>query len=256
LIHVKPGKIVQCILEAMDQLALAPTYKNGRDPRPLEGLLANLPLFHQVARLQVGAIASLSRARNVRRGSALCRRGERLPGVIAVGYGIMKLALRRPDGEEKVVRFLNPSETFGECTALLDRPCPVVVVALEDSMIAEIPAAPLLKLVERDPRFASNVMRAMAERFLGLLEEHESSLQKSALQRLAAFLGSLAEPNGHPDIWIARLPASKTAVAARLGITKETMSRTLRELANRGLIAVAQRDIEVRDLQALARIAR
>ena len=213
-------------------------------------------MFHDVSRLQVCAIASLSRARNVRRGGALCRRGERLMGVIAVGYGIMKLALRRPDGEEKVVRFLHPNETFGECTALLDRPCPVDVVALEDSMIAEIPAAPILRLIERDSRFAGNVMRSMAEKFLGLLAEHESSLQQSALQRLAAFLASLAEPNGRPDAWVARLPASKTAVAARLGITKETMSRSLRELANRGLIAVGHREIELRDPQALARIAR
>jgi CRP-like cAMP-binding protein len=256
LIQVNLESIVQCILALMDQLAFASTTKNGRDPRPLEGLLATLPIFHQVPRLQVGAIASLSRARNLRRGSTLYRRGERLVGVIAVGYGIMKLALRRPDGEEKVVRFLNPNETFGECTALLDRPCPVDVVALEDSMVAEIPAAPLLRLVERDPRFAHNVMCSIAERFLGLLAEHESSLQQSALQRLASFLASLAEPNGHPDTWVARLPASKTAVAARLGITKETMSRSLRELANRGLIAVAQREIEVRDLRALAQIGR
>lgn len=253
--HVKPEAVVRRIIGCMDQFALATTHKNGRDPRALEGLLSNLPIFHQVARLQVCAIASLARARNVRRGSTLYHRGERLVGVIAVGYGIMKLALRRRDGEEKVVRFLGANETFGECVALLDRPCPVDVVALEDSMIAEIPAAPLLRLIERDPRFANNVMRSMAERFLGLLAEHESSLQQSALQRLAAYLASLAEPNGHPDTWVARLPASKTAVAARLGITKETMSRSLRELTNRGLISVSGREIQILDGARLAWIA-
>jgi CRP-like cAMP-binding protein len=239
----------------MDQIALEPTYKNGRDPIPLEGLLANLPIFHKVSQLQVYTIASLTRARKVRRGGTLYRRGESLAGVIVVGYGVLKLSLRRPDGEEKVVRFLGANESFGECTVLLDRPCPVDLVALEDSMIAEIPAPPLLRLIEREPRFARNLVRLLSEKCLGLLSELESSLQQSALQRLAAYLASLAVPNGGPGAWIARLPASKTAVAARLGITKETMSRLLHELADRRLIAVARREIEVHDLPQLTQIA-
>jgi CRP-like cAMP-binding protein len=247
---------VQRILETMDRISITPMSGMRAHPQPLEGLLSRLPLFHHLAQAQVGAIASFSRARQVHRGAALCRQNERLAGVIAVGYGILKLALRRADGEEKVVRFLNPGDTFGECSVLLDRPCPVDIVALEDSMIAEIPAAPLNRLIELDPRFAGNVVRSMAEKFLDLLGELESSVQHSALHRLAAYLASLAVPNGQPGAWIARLPASKTAVAARLGITKETMSRSLRELASRGLIAVTQRDIEVRDLQALAQVVR
>ena len=247
---------MQRILESMDRISITPMNGTRAHAHPIEGLLSKLPWFHDLSRAEVGEIASFSRARQVRRGAALCRQNERLTGVIAVGYGILKLALRRPDGEEKVVRFLGPGETFGECSVLLDRPCPVDVVALEDSMIAEIPAAPLHRLIELDSRFAGNIVRSMAEKFLDLLGELESSVQHSALQRLAAYLASLAVPNGRAGTWIARLPASKTAVSARLGITKETMSRSLRELASRGLIAVAQRDIEVRDLQALAQVVR
>ena len=242
--------------DGMTQFSINRMGDKSRDPRVLEGVLASLPIFQHVGRQQIRTVATLSRIRYVRRGAVLCRQHEHLAGVIAVGYGGMKLALGRPDGEERVVRFLKPNETFGECSVLLERPCPVDVVALEDSMIVEIPAAPLHRLIALDPRFAGNVVRSMAEKFLDLLAELESSVHKSALQRLAAYLESLAEPNGRTGAWIARLPASKTAVAARLGFTKETMSRSLRELAKRGLIAVTQREIEVRDLKALARIAR
>jgi CRP-like cAMP-binding protein len=256
LTWINMDTIAQSTIGGMEEIVYTATQGNGRDPQLLVGLLSSLPLFHQMARSQLGAIASHSRVQKVRRGAVLCRRDERMTGVVAVGYGIMKLALRRPDGEEKVVRFLNANETFGECAVLLDRPCPVDVVALEDSLIAEIPATPLRRLIEHDRRFANNVVRAMAESYLGLLAEHGASLQQSALQRLAAYLESLARPNGSPDTWIAHLPASKTAVAARLGITKETLSRLLRELANRGLIVVARRQIEVSDLAALAQVAR
>ena len=40
------------------------------------------------------------------------------------------------------------------------------------------------------------------------------------------------------------------------GVTKETFSRLLRELANQGLIAVEKRDIVLRDRARLAEIAR
>jgi len=53
-----------------------------------------------------------------------------------------------------------------------------------------------------------------------------------------------------------RLPVSKTLVAARLGITKETLSRLLRSLAERRLIEVSQREIAILDRAALSEMAR
>lgn len=227
----------------------------GRDPRLLEGLLSKLPLFREVAQRHVFQIAAQSRAQRVRRGAVLFRKGERLPGVIAMAYGSAKLALRRNGGDEKVVRLLGANETFGETSVLLDRPCPVDVVALADSMLAIIPPAPLLRLLEHDLGFARNVVRILGERFLGLLEEFEASVRQNGVQRLASYLDSLAQPNGAPGSWIVHLPANKTTVAARLGVTKETMSRLLRELTNRELITVSRREIVIRDRAGLAQVA-
>jgi CRP/FNR family transcriptional regulator len=52
-----------------------------------------------------------------------------------------------------------------------------------------------------------------------------------------------------------RLPATKTAIAARLGVTRETLSRLLRELATRGLIEVARNEIMIFDRARLAELA-
>jgi CRP/FNR family transcriptional regulator len=53
-----------------------------------------------------------------------------------------------------------------------------------------------------------------------------------------------------------RLPVSKTLVAARLGVRKETLSRLLRELAGRGLISVTQREVKILDRRGLAAVTR
>ena len=58
-----------------------------------------------------------------------------------------------------------------------------------------------------------------------------------------------------PGACVARLAMSKTLLAARLGIKKETLSRLLRELADEGIVGVSGREIAVRDREALRRIA-
>ncbi|MGQ0509809.1 MAG: Crp/Fnr family transcriptional regulator [Betaproteobacteria bacterium] len=232
------------------------TATNGRDPRLIEGVLANLPLFRNVALPSVASVASHSRVLHVRRGATICERGAQLPGVFVMVYGTAKISLQRGNGEEKVVRFLFKGESFGESAALHDRPCPVGIVALEDSMLVVVPPLPLLALIEQDTRFARNLVRLLSEKFLGLLAELESGLRHSALERLAGFLDSLEEPGGESGAWVVRLPVSKTAVAARLGITKETLSRLLAALAERGLINVERHQIEIHDRAELRKLAR
>jgi CRP-like cAMP-binding protein len=221
----------------------------------LEGVIASLPAFRELSRKDLDTLANHSHLRESRRGAVIVGRGERMPGVIALAYGSAKLALRRANGDEKVVRLLGPGENFGLASTLLDRPCPLHLVALSNSLVATIPPVPLLHLMEQDIGFARSVARALAERVLQLIGELEASLQQSGLQRLACYLDSLAEPNGRPGSWIARLPTTKTTIAARLGIKKETLSRMLRELASRGLIAVSGPQVDLLDRAGLARLA-
>lgn len=208
-----------------------------------------------MAARQVQQVAAQSRLQSARRGELLCRHGEAMPGLFVVAYGMLKIALRRNGSEENVVRFVRAGESFGEASSLLDRPCPVDAVALEESMLAVVPAAALARLLHSEPIFARNMTGSLAERLLGLLQEFEASVQHSGVQRLACYLDSLAEPGALANRSIARLPATKTTVAARLGVKKETLSRMLRDLAARGLIKVTGREVAILDRDALARIA-
>jgi len=230
------------------QVAIGP----ARDRKLLESVISKLPAFRQLASMSLEMLANHSQLRELRRGAVIVARGEPIPGVIALAYGSAKLSLRRANGEEKVVRLLGPGEIFGLAAATVDKPCPVDLVALQNCLVVTIPPGPVLRLMEQDIGFARAVARAMAERMLELVAELEASLQQSGLQRLACFLDSLAEPNGEPGAWLVRLPATKTTVAARLGIKKETLSRMLRELTTRGVITVAGPEIAILDRQGLA----
>jgi CRP-like cAMP-binding protein len=221
----------------------------------LEGVIGRLPAFRQLSRSDLDALASQSQLCETRRGSVIVGRGERMPGVIALVYGSAKLALRRASGEAKVLRLLGPGDSFGLAAALLGRPSPVDLVALSNCLVATVPPTSLSRLMEHHAGFAHSVARTLAERVLDLVSELDASLQQSGLQRLACYLNSLAQANGHDGAWVVRLPATKTTVAARLGVKKETLSRMLRELSGRDVIEVAGGDVAILDRPELQRLA-
>lgn len=223
------------------------------DARLVQGLVPRLPIFREVTPAGIAPVIRQSWVQTAPRGATFVQRGERLPGVFGLAYGSVKLSLRGLDGEERVLRLVAAGQTFGEAASLLGRPCRSEAIALADSKLVVVPAAAVFDLVERDPRFARSLTLVLAERTAELLGEVESAMLRGA-QRLAGYLGSLPEAgdgNGHSMV---RLPVSKTLVAARLGVKKETLSRLLRHLAAQGVIRVSRRDISILDRDRLARL--
>jgi len=211
-----------------------------------------MPMFRHVARAHLAELARHARVQHVRRGATVCRRGESLNCFFGVAYGLIKLALRADSGEEKVLRLVGAGETFGEALVFRERPNPLDAVALADTMLVVFPSPAVIALLEHDPSFARGLLDSLSERMHNMVAEIEASTLLSARQRVAAYLESLAVEQSDDR---ARLPATKTVIAARLGVTKETFSRLLRELANQGLIEVEKRDIVLHDRSGLAAIA-
>jgi CRP/FNR family transcriptional regulator, dissimilatory nitrate respiration regulator len=226
-----------------------------RDLRFVEGVVANLEVFRDVAPLHLVGVVRQCSALTVRRGAAIALRNTRLPGIFALAYGSVELALGGAGNERRVIRLLSAGETFGKATALLGRASRYEATALVHSKLVVIPSAAIVGLMERDAQFARSMVMALAGSTFNLLAELEAATMQRGAQRLAVYLASLAEPGGAPGPCTVKLPVSKTVVAARLGVTKETLSRLLRDFANEGLISVAQRTIAILDSARLAGIA-
>jgi CRP-like cAMP-binding protein len=212
------------------------------DRRLIAGVLANLPMFWQVAPAELQALAQRCVATHVQRGALITATGAPMAGVYAVAYGSVKLALRNGGPAARVLRLVGPRETFGEAAALLGKPAPYEASALAESKVVVIPTAVLLALIERDARFARGLVMALAERKLEVYRGMHSATLLSGAQRLAAALHDIAGAGT-----VARLPFSKTVLAATLGLKKETLSRLLRQFAADGLIRVERREIAILD---------
>ena len=233
--------------------------KPMREQRLIEGVVSGISLFRGASPAQVAGIARHCWTLQARRGDLVAARHSQLAGVFALAYGTVKLALRGPADEERVLRLVSAGQCFGESTALLARPCRYEARALTECRLVIIPPAAIFGLIDGDPRSARQVVQALAERSFELLAEVESSCLQNGAQRLASYLASLAESSrgsgGVNGACTVRLPAAKTIIASLLGMKKETLSRLLRSLSDRGLIQVAQRDITILEPERLTGLA-
>ena len=216
-------------------------------------------MFRGLAPAPAAAIAAQCWSIETKRAQPIVSKGGRVPGLFAVAYGTVKLALRQGTAAQRVVRLVQACQTFGEATALLGRAAGFEAMAVTACRLVIVPAAAVLDVIDRDPRGARQVVCALARRNIELLEEIESSSMRRSMQRLAAYLGSLAESgNGKGNgsgARTVRLPATKTLIASRLDMKKETLSRLLRSLAGQGLIEVKGAEITLLDPALLAEIA-
>jgi CRP/FNR family nitrogen fixation transcriptional regulator len=117
----------------------------------------------------------------------------------------------------------------------------------------------LIKRVALDRTSSQNSLLArelwsLASKELSRAQEHLLLLgRKTALERVATFLLEMAIRD--PETEAVHLPMSRTDIADYLGLTIETVSRTLTQLEKSGAIALPScRQIVLRDRNALSRL--
>jgi CRP-like cAMP-binding protein len=222
----------------------------------IENLLAGLPMFRHASPAHLHRLARHAGLQRAAKDEVLYRRGDAAAGCYALVTGLVKLTLQAPDGAAKVLRLVGPGETFGESALFDRRPQPVNALVLADSELVFLPAPALYELLDHDRAFARALLAGLAQRVHMLVADIEAYSLSSGTQRIAAFLHSLAGAADPAAPARVRLPANKSVIASRLGVTKETFSRLLHELTAQGLVEVSRRDIALLDPQRLAELAR
>lgn len=221
-----------------------------RDERLVQGVVRNLSLFSGIPPDNLAALARGSWVLPAARGAILVSHGTLLPGILALAYGSLKLVLRKAERGERALRVVTALQTFGESSVLLRRASPYDAVALQDSKVVVLPAADVFALLEGDARFARRMVNVLAQRKADLYAEMEAATLLSGTQRLASYLRDLAGSERSVS-----LPFSKTLVASRLGVKKETLSRLLRDLVERRVIDVTRGDIAILEPGRLEELA-
>jgi CRP-like cAMP-binding protein len=185
--------------------------------------------------------------RDVARGVALFGAGDPPSGLWRVLNGAVNLVIRNGQDEIAVYR-LGVGACLGEEASLSNTPHPFGARAAMDSVASVVAPSALRAILSERPDWYPAFYRLARRNLLTLLRARVEVAALPSDRRLARRLLALADAGG-----VVR--ASKTELADFLGLTRVTVQRLLKDLADAGAIESRYRRVVVRDGEALRRIA-
>jgi CRP-like cAMP-binding protein len=187
-------------------------------------------------------------------GSLLWREGETSGLLVSLESGRVKIYRLLPNGRSVTVFIFGPGDVFGFLPFLDGEPYPAYAEALEDTEARVMSRDELLSAVREDPQLAVALIGLLGRRLREAMRHVESLSTPGVLPRVASALTALLADarEGGGRAGIIRLPVSGGEFAAALGITPETLSRSLTKLvAARILHRLGPGQFQVLDSEAL-----
>lgn len=219
-------------------------------------LLAQYRLFRTMEDEDLAVIAQILRVVEVARQEIVFDQFMPHTGPYLVFSGRVKCVVRSPAGKELVLGLYGPGESFEDMTVFLEHHG-LRAVAIEDSILYHLPREEFLRILHERPRIALKYFANLSHSFTKLRFGFLNVVLNDAERKLSTYLMSLIGPEtrGTSKVTLT-LPAKKSVIASHLGMSRETLSRTLRALREAGCIQTrGSRTVVIRNIDLLEKRA-
>jgi CRP-like cAMP-binding protein len=205
---------------------------------------------------ELGALQAAALPRSVRAGEMVLARREPARHLVMLWHGDVGLGHSSVDGPFHLERTLRGPAWLDASSAWLGEGYTRDVRALTAVTVLELPCSAVRPLLERQPALARRLLTALSRQIQDLAETAHDLMHKDAESRLAVWLMQHCDDSSESaQQAVVQLHERKRDIAAQLGITPETLSRMMRALSSKGLIAVTGYTVRLLDMAALRRLA-
>jgi CRP/FNR family transcriptional regulator, cyclic AMP receptor protein len=172
------------------------------------------------------------------RGAVLFWEQQAPRGVYVLCKGDVKLSFTSKDGRTMVLGVVNEGDLLGLEAALANAPYEATAETLRPCQIAFIGIRDFQEFVFRHPQASRQLARYLSLHYRKTCAQLRAvGFAETVKDRMANFLLDCAAPAGEPQS-DARfvLPLSHQEIAEYIGTTRESVTRSISELRNRGLV--------------------
>lgn len=224
--------------------------------QPMESIAA-LDLFRALPAHALEEVCCRMRVQRVAKDDVIFAQGGPAARAWAISTGCVRIVQTGSNGRQAILRFIGPGQMFGTVPLFTDHRLPADAIAAEASSVLSWSEADLLRLIDRHPRIAVNLIAVLGTR-LGQLQERVRELTTlRAEQRLALAVLRLAAQAGRETASgrTIGLPLRRRDLAEFSGTTLYTASRALAAWQKAGLLASRRGQLTICDARGLRRIA-
>jgi CRP/FNR family transcriptional regulator len=196
-----------------------------------KGVLKSLIYFETLDDSSIDRLTAQMTRHMFDAGQTIFVEGEPAAGLWLIERGEVKIFQLSPEGGEHILHLLGRGKTFNDIAALDGGPNPASAATLSRATVWLLPSSVLTQLLLSNPAVAVTVIRILAERVRNLVGQIEDLTLYSVIVRLARFLLKQAE-----DPTLTGPGITRTAIAAHINTTPQTISNVLRTLEDAGAI--------------------
>lgn len=220
-------------------------------------LLQNLAMFQAMTTAELDAALAHAQATRLKEGDAAFRQGEPVERFFILLGGHLKVMQITADGEQVVVRYVNPGDVFGIARAMGRQHYPATALAVEESLVISWPASDWDNFITHNAQFASSALQTVGQRLQDAHSRIRELSTEEVEQRVARAILRLAEKSGEPVDGGIRInfPITRQDIAEMTGTTLHTVSRLLSDWKDKGWVDTGRKRISVLSPEKLSQLA-
>ena len=205
------------------------------------------PFFCDLPHPELEVIARFTVQKQLKKGDYLFYEGAEVKGFYVVQSGGINVHRVSTTGKEQVICVFRSGESFAEAAIADNRGYPANARATEPSSILLIPKNDIFNLQRTHPELARRILGSMSQHLRVIVGRLDDLTLKNMEVRLANWLLKRCPmPRTQAPVAIT-LDRTKRVLAAELGTTSETLSRTFAKFRNEKLLSISGKIIRITD---------
>lgn len=210
-------------------------------------LLRTVPIFSELSDADIASLAQLTGRRRCPKDTVVFFENEEGDSFFMILEGRIKVTILGDDGREIILSVLGPGDFFGEMALLDNEPRSATAIAIEDSELLSLCRADFQSVLTDNRSIQGALIKVLTARLRRANHQISTLALMDVYGRVARVILDMAREEGRrlKDGHIAFRRATHQEIANRIGTTRETVTRMLKDLERQGLIQVEGREFIV-----------
>lgn len=201
-------------------------------------LLRTVPIFSELDDSEIDAVAHLATRRQYSKDAVIFFENEPGDTLFMISSGRIRVTILGDDGREVILSMLGAGDFFGEMALLDQEPRSATAIAADETELLSLSRSDFQGVLTANPGIMVALIRVLTARLRRANHQISTLALLDVYGRVARVILDMAREEGRrlKDGRIAFRRPTHQEIANRIGTTRETVTRMLKDIERHGLL--------------------